>query len=89
MSNHAENPEQMRSLIEKFQQEAGEPIGATKRFPEGKLTNDDEGELRFAVSTQANKIIVEFGKPVAWLGLTKELALQLSDILKQRASELA
>ena len=48
-----------------------EKLGATGKFPRGKIYNDDEGELRLAVAADpANGVIkIYFGKPVAWIGL--------------------
>jgi hypothetical protein len=65
-------------------------LGATGRFPLGKLTPEDEGELRFAIAAapQTKTVILDFGKPVAWLGLPRADALALADMLKKKAEEL-
>lgn len=44
-------------------------LGATGKYPRGKLNADDEGELRMAVGRQGDIVRIDFGKPVAWLGL--------------------
>ena len=59
--------------------------GATGNFPMGKLVDDDEGELRVAVGDKDGKVIIEFGKPVAWLGLTPQGAVDFAQTLIQRA----
>lgn len=64
-------------------------VGATGRFPQGRLTKDDEGELRIAVAVNGSKIIVHFGKPVAWIGLDADLARSLGRILIEKADEAA
>ena len=51
--------------------------GATGKFPQGKLNDEDEGELRTIIRTEGKNIIIEFGKPVAWLALPKEDAIAL------------
>ena len=65
-------------------------LGATERFPYGKISEHDEGELRFALATDhGNGIVrIEFGKPVAWLGLPSGVARQLAAMLVEKADEL-
>jgi len=62
------------------------PLGPTGRFPRGKLTSDDEGELRLAITHQAGKVIVDFGGPVAWIGLDPADVRQLAEALLEHAS---
>jgi hypothetical protein len=52
-----------------------EKLGATGKFPEGKLNDDDEGELQASIRTEGKNVIIDFGKPVAWLALPKEDAI--------------
>ena len=56
-------------------------IGATGKFPEGKLVKHDEGEIRMAVGNKDGKIVIEFGTSVKWIGMTKEQALALANSL--------
>lgn len=46
-------------------------LGATGKYPQGKLSSTDEGEIQFAVGSdpRARKVVIDFGKPVAWLGM--------------------
>ncbi len=62
-------------------------LGATGKFPQGKLQDDDEGELRMAIAyDKLNGIVrVEFGKPVAWLGLPPPEAIQFARLLLRHA----
>lgn len=62
-------------------------IGATGQFPDGKMHKSDEGELSFAVSMRAGKIVVEFGKPVAWIGFLPDQAQELGMLLIKRAAQ--
>ena len=66
-------------------------LGKTGRFPYGKVSEDDEGELRVAIGIDLSQGIVriEFGKPVAWLGLPVNQARALSQMLLEKADELA
>lgn len=64
-------------------------LGATGEFPQGKLADDDEGEIRFAVAADKNagKVIIDFGSPVTWVGMDPEQASQLGDTLRKKADE--
>jgi hypothetical protein len=66
-----------------------EKLGATGRFPEGKYSEHDEGEIQFAVAADAScgKVFVEFGKPVRSLGMTAEQAASLGEMLIKKSLE--
>src|SRR5436309_12933490 len=61
----------------------GTPLGETGRFIHGALTPDDEGELGYAVTASGSKVIVAFGTPVEWIGMTRRMAHQLADALNK------
>jgi hypothetical protein len=70
---------------------AGLPLGATGRFPAGKMPGrDDQGELRVAIAADAaaNRVVIDFGKPVAWLSLTRRQALELAEQLRRKAERI-
>ena len=50
------------------------PFGKTKQYPEGKLREDDEGEIKFGITHHQGEVILDFGTPVIWLGMPPELA---------------
>jgi hypothetical protein len=64
--------------------------GATGDHPQGKLNREDEGGLRMGVAADIRNgvVRVDFGKPVAWLGLDKATALALSDNIRKHANSL-
>lgn len=62
-------------------------VGATGRFPKGKLTKSDEGELCFLVHGEHGKVIITFGKQVSWLGLDPSDAVALAGVLIKHARE--
>ncbi len=66
------------------------PLGATGDYPRGKLDEHDEGGLRPAiVADPANGVLrIEFGKPVAWLGLPRVEALQFANLIVKNANKL-
>jgi len=65
-------------------------LGATGKFPEGKLNKDDEGGLRFAIASDQEKqiVVIDWGKPVSWLAMTKKEALALGNAIITIADEL-
>lgn len=65
-------------------------MGATGQFPYGKLGKHDQGELTVAMAVDRRQGIIrmEFGKPVAWLGLPAAHARHLAKMLVQYADTL-
>jgi len=65
-------------------------LGATKQYPEGKLNPDDEGELRFAVTTDLSNgvVVMQFGKPVKWLAVGKAQAIVIGKSIIEHAEKL-
>jgi hypothetical protein len=65
-------------------------LGATGNFPMGKFNEEDEGEIKIAIAAdhQKNKILLNFGKPISWLGLTPDQAIDISNSLRDKAIEL-
>ena len=63
--------------------------GALGEFPEQKLTKDDEGAIQFAIGEQDGKVVVDFGTPVHWLGMTPQQAAELASAILKRARLVA
>ena len=100
MSNHASESEpgplsehlrkameDKNSLLSKLVK--AEKLGATGKFPEGKLSENDEGEIRLAVTIYKNEVVLSFGKAVEWVGFTPELAHRIADTIHRKADEIA
>ncbi|MDE2470086.1 MAG: hypothetical protein KGL35_15415, partial [Bradyrhizobium sp.] len=64
--------------------------GATGLFTEGRMSDDDEGELQIAIGSDLqNKLVrIDFGKPTAWVAFPKEVALALSRSLASKAEQI-
>lgn len=62
-------------------------FGATGEFPDGKISEDDEGELRIGVTVdEANDLVmVMLGKPVGWFGLPRQLAIEFATSILTKA----
>lgn len=92
-SSH-QDPEMDQRLREMFEdagavREGGDELvklGATGRFPGGKLTDQDEGEVQFRVGYLDGKIVLDFGQPVTWVGCSPEQAKDLARILLKHAN---
>ena len=63
-------------------------LGATGEFPQGKLNQDDEGGLIVAVAVENGKVLVRFGKEVAWIGLEPSLAYEFGFALVEHANAI-
>lgn len=59
-----------------------------KRYPQGKIAPDDEGELLVAVSSHTGVVRVDFNKAVAWLGLDAAAARTFARSVLAHAREL-
>lgn len=62
-------------------------LGATGKFPEGKLDDSDEGELQLAVTYDpaTDLVRIEFGKPVAWLAMEPLQAVRFANAVIKAA----
>jgi hypothetical protein len=65
-----------------------ESFGATGEFPQGKLNEDDEGEIRLGVSNFKGKVVMNFGKSIAWIGFDAEQARKIAEILLKHADKI-
>jgi len=64
-------------------------LGATGKFPQGKFNAHDEGALNVAVGVdpKTKKVIIDFGKPVAWIGMESKDAMRFAAFIRGRALE--
>jgi hypothetical protein len=74
------------NLFKAFAERVG--LGATENFPDGKIDPSDEGEIRFAMTISDGKLIMNFGKPTVWVGLTKENVNDLVAYLQEKVKEM-
>lgn len=63
-------------------------LGATGRYPDGKLNEDDEGELALKIGVKDGNVVLDFGKPVAWFAMPPDLAVDLAERLIARATKI-
>jgi hypothetical protein len=70
-----------------MQAEHNPKFGATGQYPDGSLDKSDEGEIVFGITSHRGKVILNFGKPVSWLGMDARQAASLAAILIQHANQ--
>lgn len=63
--------------------------GALGDFPEGRLTKADEGAIQFAIGEKDGKVVIDFGTPVHWVGMTPQQAADFASLLLKRARQVA
>lgn len=56
-------------------------FGATGNFPDGKISEADEGEIMVGIVGIEDRVVINFGKPIHWVGFTKEQAKQIAESL--------
>lgn len=61
--------------------------GPTGDFPKGKMDQEDEGGLNIGVGSRGRKVMMVFGKTVAWIGMEADDAEKVADAIRVAASE--
>ncbi len=93
MSHHGSGPfdgegpafQRRQALLRSLLTETASFRGALGQFPEGKLTPQDEGAVQFAVGGKDGKVVLDFGTPVTWMGMTPQQAADLASSLMKWA----
>lgn len=62
-------------------------LGPTGEYTNGKLSPDDEGGLMVGITNFNGRVVLDFGKPVQSIGLTRPEALQLAKTIADRAKQ--
>jgi hypothetical protein len=57
------------------------------KYPEGKMTQSDKGELQFKVVAYEGRVIMDWGRPVQWVGFRPFEARTVADALIRYAAE--
>ena len=71
---------------EEVAQEAN--LGATGKYPHGKTGPMDQGELKAGVYIQKDRLVVNFGKELSWLSMTKQEAMMFAAGLVRKIEEM-
>jgi hypothetical protein len=78
--------DRLNDLITKNQKNLD--LGATKKFTDGKLTDTDEGEIKFGITHAEDRVIMNFNTPVHWIGFTKEQAMEVAATLITHSNKI-
>lgn len=75
---------------DKIEDMARKSMGATGEFPDGRINEGDDGELRLSVGIDiVNQcVVMDFGQRVSWIGMPKADAEGISKAIAERAKEL-
>jgi len=57
-------------------------------YPRGKIRDDDEGATLLQMGIKNGVVIMDFGKNLRWIGLHKEQALEISNMLLSLSKQL-
>lgn len=60
----------------------------TDQYPRGKLNDSDEGALKISLNVIDKTVVIDFGKEITWLGMSKQEAIELAKIIIERANEI-
>lgn len=63
-------------------------LGPTGHFPDGKLADNDEGGIQFGITTIGGRVVIDFGKPIRTIGLTRDESVRLANYLFEKARTL-
>lgn len=79
-----------REIEESFLRLQQKHLGPTGRFPLGKISDSDDGEIRIAIAADptTKTIIFNFGTLVRWIAFPREDAKKLAEVIVQRLREL-
>lgn len=94
MSHHSDEPfdgaegpnfQKRQALFRSLMETTAEFRGALGTFPAGKLVPHDEGAIQFAVKSEGDKVVLDFGTSVRWVGMTPQDAADLASSLMKWA----
>jgi len=67
-----------------------EDVGPTGTFPQGKISENDEGAINMAVGSDLsrNLVYIQFGSPIAWTAFPVDGARGLAALLLKHADRV-
>ncbi len=57
-------------------------------FPRGKLNDEDEGALAIGVAVRDRTVIINFFKPIVWIGMDRATALAFAENIRRNAEKI-
>jgi len=59
-----------------------------EKYPDDKISKDDEGALEMAIFIKDGRLIIDFGKELSWIGFAKQDVKNLVDLLNSKLKNL-
>lgn len=57
-------------------------------YPDGRLNDDDAGAVGLAIGIENGRVVLQFPKPVVWVGFTSDDAVEIAVALMKYARRL-
>lgn len=61
----------------------------SEQYPQGKLSEHDEGELAVAIALVGDSVVINFTKPIHWIGLGRDRAISFAQSILAHATMIA
>ena len=91
-SHHSGESSKPNAELEKIMQRLSDQIDkkAVREYSNGRIGADDDGDLALAVAADHKRgvVLLNFGKPVVWLGMPPHEVHELCAMLKAKCREL-
>ena len=58
------------------------------KYSDGKISDDDEGELKMAMYVQDGRVVLDFGKNISWIGFDKKTLRALINGLEEKYKQI-
>ena len=52
------------------------------KYPQGKLTESDKGELEFSIAVHEGRVVLNWRKPVQWIGVPAQARAIAASLLR-------
>lgn len=78
-----------KRMLDELLGSAAQFRGALGDHPHGSMRPTDEGAIQFAIGVEKGKVVIDFGTPVAWVGMPASQAAQLGSLLIKHARQAA
>jgi hypothetical protein len=78
-----------KRMLDDLLNSAAQFRGATGDFPQGAMRPTDEGAIQFAIGVEKGKVVLDFGTPVAWVGMPAAQAAELGSLMIKHARRAA
>lgn len=91
-AHHGDQPRHNRALEQIIQRFNDQMEGRVRRaYSQGRISPQDDGDLAFAIAADKGHgtVVIDFGKPVTWIGLKPDDVARLVKVLVEKAQEVA